>query len=179
MHHTDCGLARLDGPEQRGLMAYFFGVEEDEVAAKHLTDPVESVRTDLEIPARKPAHPSHADRVSRHLRHRVRARRDHLLARPARSDLLDRIAGPLKWLVRLMMMDLALKPAAGALRRTSRTSKPSGTARRLSATVDGFGLWSRTSVHHQRPQPGPGPLNRGSRPARAVSRSTACTVSSS
>jgi carbonic anhydrase len=49
MHHTDCGLARLDGPEQRGLMAYFFGIDEDEVAAKHLTDPFESVRTDLEL----------------------------------------------------------------------------------------------------------------------------------
>jgi carbonic anhydrase len=49
MHHTDCGLARLDGPGQRGLMAYYFGVDEDEVAAKHLTDPFESVRTDLEL----------------------------------------------------------------------------------------------------------------------------------
>jgi carbonic anhydrase len=49
MHHTDCGLTRLDGPEQRGLMAYFFGVAEDELAAKHLRDPSESVRTDLEL----------------------------------------------------------------------------------------------------------------------------------
>ncbi len=49
MHHTDCGLTRLDGPEQRGLMAYFFGVDEHEVAAKHLADPSESVRADLEI----------------------------------------------------------------------------------------------------------------------------------
>lgn len=49
MHHTDCGLARLDGAEQRGLMAYFLGVGEGEVAAKHLTDPFESVRTDLEL----------------------------------------------------------------------------------------------------------------------------------
>jgi carbonic anhydrase len=49
MHHTDCGMTRLDGPEQRGLMAYFFGVGEDEVAAKHLCNPSESVRTDLEL----------------------------------------------------------------------------------------------------------------------------------
>ncbi len=49
MHHTDCGLARLDEPEQRGLMAYYFGVDENDVAARHLTDPVASVRTDLEI----------------------------------------------------------------------------------------------------------------------------------
>ncbi len=49
MHHTDCGLTRLDGPEQRGLMAYFFGVGEDEVAAKHLCDPSESARADLEL----------------------------------------------------------------------------------------------------------------------------------
>ncbi len=49
MHHTDCGLARLDGPEQRGLMAYFFGIDEAEVAAKHLTDPFESARTDLQL----------------------------------------------------------------------------------------------------------------------------------
>jgi carbonic anhydrase len=49
MHHTDCGLARLDGPRQRGLMAYYFGVEEDEVGAKHLTDPFASVQSDLEL----------------------------------------------------------------------------------------------------------------------------------
>jgi carbonic anhydrase len=49
MHHTDCGLARLDGPEQRGLMAHYFGVDENEIAAKHLTDPFESAQTDLEL----------------------------------------------------------------------------------------------------------------------------------
>lgn len=57
MHHTDCGLARLDGPEQRGLMAYYFGVDEDEVAAKHLTDPVTSVQTDLELLGANPLIP--------------------------------------------------------------------------------------------------------------------------
>jgi carbonic anhydrase len=49
MHHTDCGLTRLDGPDQRGMMAYFLGVGEDEVADRHLTDPVEAARTDLEL----------------------------------------------------------------------------------------------------------------------------------
>ena len=89
MHHTDCGLARLDGPEQRGLMAYYFGVEEDEVAAKHLTDPFASVQSRPGAPARKPAHPPHADRLSRHVRHCVRARRGHLPACPTRRDCLS------------------------------------------------------------------------------------------
>jgi carbonic anhydrase len=30
-------------------MAYYFGVDEDEVAAKHLTDPLASVQADLEL----------------------------------------------------------------------------------------------------------------------------------
>jgi carbonic anhydrase len=49
MHHTDCGLSRLDEPEQRGLMAHYLGVDENDVAAKHLTDPVASARADLEL----------------------------------------------------------------------------------------------------------------------------------
>lgn len=49
MHHTDCGLTRLDEPEQRGLMAHYLGVEENDVAARHLTDPVASARADLEL----------------------------------------------------------------------------------------------------------------------------------
>jgi carbonic anhydrase len=49
MHHTDCGLSRLDEPEQRGLMAYYLGVDENDVATKHLTDPVASARADLEL----------------------------------------------------------------------------------------------------------------------------------
>jgi carbonic anhydrase len=48
MHHTDCGISRLDGPEHAGLMAYYFGVGEDDLPAKHLADPFESVRADLE-----------------------------------------------------------------------------------------------------------------------------------
>jgi carbonic anhydrase len=89
MHHTDCGMARLDGPEQRGLMAYFFGVGEDEVAARHLTDPRRVSADRLGDPAREPTDPAHADRLSRHLRHCLRTSSDHLPARPARRDLLE------------------------------------------------------------------------------------------
>jgi carbonic anhydrase len=48
MHHTDCGLTRLDGPDYSGLMAAYMGTEEDALAEKHLGDPREAVRTDIE-----------------------------------------------------------------------------------------------------------------------------------
>ncbi|GAA2153350.1 carbonic anhydrase [Kitasatospora kazusensis] len=47
MHHTDCGTSRLARPEHAALAAQIFGVGEDELDAKHLTDPVAAVRADL------------------------------------------------------------------------------------------------------------------------------------
>jgi carbonic anhydrase len=49
MHHTDCGLARLGGPEHTGLLANYLGISEDEVPHRHVTDPMASVRTDIEL----------------------------------------------------------------------------------------------------------------------------------
>jgi carbonic anhydrase len=49
MHHTDCGLSRLNGPEHAGLLTYYFGVGEEEISGKHVTDPYMSVQTDLEV----------------------------------------------------------------------------------------------------------------------------------
>jgi carbonic anhydrase len=48
MHHTDCGLTRLDGPDYSGMMAAYFGIEEDALDGKHLGDPREAVREDIE-----------------------------------------------------------------------------------------------------------------------------------
>lgn len=49
MHHTDCGLTRLNGPEHSRLVARYFRVPESEIPAKHLTDPRASVRADLDL----------------------------------------------------------------------------------------------------------------------------------
>jgi carbonic anhydrase len=48
MHHTDCGITRLDAPDYSAMMASYFGVDEDAVPAKHLSDPREAVRTDVQ-----------------------------------------------------------------------------------------------------------------------------------
>ncbi|MGA8744287.1 MAG: carbonic anhydrase [Solirubrobacterales bacterium] len=49
MHHTDCGMSRLDGGEHAGLLAHYFGVEEEEIPVKHVSDPYKSVQADLEV----------------------------------------------------------------------------------------------------------------------------------
>ena len=49
VHHTDCGLSRLGGPEQAGLLARYFRVPEGGIPGKHVTDPSASVRADLEV----------------------------------------------------------------------------------------------------------------------------------
>jgi carbonic anhydrase len=48
MHHTDCGLTRLGGPDHAAMLAAYFGVEEDAVKDKHLDDPRQAVREDIE-----------------------------------------------------------------------------------------------------------------------------------
>jgi carbonic anhydrase len=47
MHHTDCGLSRLEGPEHASLLASFAGLEIPEVAALHVGDPVRAVQYDV------------------------------------------------------------------------------------------------------------------------------------
>jgi carbonic anhydrase len=47
MQHTDCGLSRLDRADYTTMVAQYFGIEEAQVGAKHLSDPHEAVRTDL------------------------------------------------------------------------------------------------------------------------------------
>lgn len=47
MHHTDCGLSRLAGPDHAPLMAGFVGVSVSEIPELHLDDPVRSVQYDV------------------------------------------------------------------------------------------------------------------------------------
>jgi carbonic anhydrase len=49
MHHTDCGLSRLGGPQYAGLLANYFGISDEDVPDRHVTDPVASVRADIEL----------------------------------------------------------------------------------------------------------------------------------
>jgi carbonic anhydrase len=58
MHHTDCGISRLGGPEYVGMLSHYFGVGEDELTAKHVTDPHESVRCDLDVLRSNPLIPA-------------------------------------------------------------------------------------------------------------------------
>jgi carbonic anhydrase len=45
LHHTDCGINRLVG--RRDLLAEHFGIDQDELDSKHITDPWASVATDV------------------------------------------------------------------------------------------------------------------------------------
>ena len=47
MHHTDCGLSRLGGPEHLGLLAEHFGTTVDGVASVPVVDPWLSLRHDV------------------------------------------------------------------------------------------------------------------------------------
>lgn len=47
MHHTDCGLSRLGGPEHAQMLATFAGVELDEVPALAVDDPIRAVQYDV------------------------------------------------------------------------------------------------------------------------------------
>jgi carbonic anhydrase len=58
MHHTDCGITRLDAPDYTAVIASYFGVDEGEVAAKHLRDPREAVRADLDTLRENPLIPA-------------------------------------------------------------------------------------------------------------------------
>jgi carbonic anhydrase len=57
MHHSDCGITRLDSPQCAALMASYFGIDEDALPAKHLSDPREAVRADLDALRANPLMP--------------------------------------------------------------------------------------------------------------------------
>lgn len=57
MHHTDCGMTRLDTPEHTAMIAGYFGVEENAVDAKHIGDPRAAVRADIETLRENPLLP--------------------------------------------------------------------------------------------------------------------------
>lgn len=48
MHHTDCGLSHM-GPEYRGLLASYLGVDRGDLEARQVGDPVASVRFDVAL----------------------------------------------------------------------------------------------------------------------------------
>lgn len=47
MHHTDCGLARLDAPEHAPLIADYIGINENDVAKLTVADPWRAVNHDV------------------------------------------------------------------------------------------------------------------------------------
>ncbi|OBI88251.1 carbonic anhydrase [Mycobacterium sp. 1245805.9] len=49
MHHTDCGLARLDAPEHAALVAAYLGTHEDDVAKLTVADPWRAVNYDVHL----------------------------------------------------------------------------------------------------------------------------------
>jgi carbonic anhydrase len=48
VHHTDCGLSRLTGPDYASLVADYVGVTTEEVAGLALADPFTAVRHDVD-----------------------------------------------------------------------------------------------------------------------------------
>jgi carbonic anhydrase len=48
VHHTDCGLRRLAGPEHASLIASYAGVTTEEVTDLALADPLTAVRRDVD-----------------------------------------------------------------------------------------------------------------------------------
>lgn len=49
MHHTDCGLSRLQSPDYSPMLAAFFGVAEDEVSSRHVAEPRAALRSDIDV----------------------------------------------------------------------------------------------------------------------------------
>lgn len=48
MHHTDCGLARLDSPEHAQLVADYIGINENDVPKLAVADPWRAVNYDVQ-----------------------------------------------------------------------------------------------------------------------------------
>lgn len=57
MQHTQCGMARLDGPEQRDGLADYLGVPVSELDSKEIKDPHAGVRVDMAELAANPLVP--------------------------------------------------------------------------------------------------------------------------
>jgi carbonic anhydrase len=57
MHHTDCGIKRLDSPDYAGMIAAYFGIDEHTIPTKHLSDPHAAVRADLDALRANPLMP--------------------------------------------------------------------------------------------------------------------------
>jgi carbonic anhydrase len=47
MHHTDCGLTRLDAPEHAALVADYLGVNPSDVPKATVADPLQAVNYDV------------------------------------------------------------------------------------------------------------------------------------
>lgn len=57
VHHTDCGMSRLANPEAQRLLGEKLGIDPAEVATIAITDPTQSVRSDIERLRRAPSVP--------------------------------------------------------------------------------------------------------------------------
>src|SRR5436190_10399332 len=57
MQHTDCGVARLQGPEYEELLGAYFGIPPAELPSKSIADPRGGIRADIEALASNPLVP--------------------------------------------------------------------------------------------------------------------------
>lgn len=48
LQHTDCGIARLGGPEHQNLLAGYFGIAPEDVPGRDVMHPVAAVQIDVE-----------------------------------------------------------------------------------------------------------------------------------
>jgi carbonic anhydrase len=58
LQHTDCGIARLGGPDHRDLLAGYFGIDPDDVPSRDVTNPASAVQLDVEQLRANPFIPS-------------------------------------------------------------------------------------------------------------------------
>ncbi len=58
VHHTDCGMSRLADSEAQRVLGERLGIEPAEVANMAITDPAQSVRSDIERLRRAPGVPN-------------------------------------------------------------------------------------------------------------------------
>src|SRR5213076_2158286 len=57
MQHTDCGVARLQGPEYEELLGAYFGIPPADLPSKSIADPRGGIRADSEALASNPLVP--------------------------------------------------------------------------------------------------------------------------
>ena len=58
LQHTDCGIARLGGPEHQNLLAGYFGIAPEDVPGRDVMHPVAAVQIDVEQLRANPFIPS-------------------------------------------------------------------------------------------------------------------------